>query len=184
MESRGQPLQKSKDHYLTHNNPNLIPRIRLIQSQSVCPLPWSFRIADYRQISHLPAMTSSSVSTEGADTKATTPPDGWTINTNAMMKSDYWAGTSDDVKSMLQTDYGLQSVEPLWRHEPKYGTIMFIFQATASGTTLYYVWNGLESSVCRFVETSIDNIKKTINDKGKGAGYLKDLQQVVVQPLS
>ena len=125
-------------------------------------------------------MTSSTASTEGVDVKATTPPDGWTINTNAMMKSYYWASTSDSVKSMLQTDYGLQSVEPLWRHEPKYGTIMFIFQATVSGATRYYVWNGLESSVYRFVETNIDNIKKIINDKGKGAGYLKDLQQVVV----
>ena len=125
-------------------------------------------------------MTLSSASTEGVDVKATTPPDGWTINTNAMMKSYYWASTSDSVKSMLQTDYGLQSVEPLWRHEPKYGTIMFTFQATVGGATRYYVWNGLESSVYRFVETNIDNIKKIINDKGKGAGYLKDLQQVAV----
>lgn len=129
-------------------------------------------------------MSSSSAPTEGVDINGNLAPKGWTVNRYAMMEDYYWVGNSDDIKGMLQTDYSLESVQPLWRHDPKYGSIMFIFQARAGPEEkmLYYVWNGIESSVCRFVEEDIKKIWDVIDNNGKGPGYLKGLQQEVVHP--
>lgn len=115
-------------------------------------------------------------------TNAATPPTGWTNEAAYMHKSYYWAGTSGDIKDMLNTEYGLRDAQPTWTHLPQYGNILFIFQATPSTgkKTSYYVWNGIESSVCFIDALGIGEIRESINKLGEGKGYLKGLKLEVV----
>ena len=98
-----------------------------------------------------------------------------------MYKSYYWAGNSGDVKEVLQTNYGLKNAQPIWTHLQKYGNILFIFQAVpSSGKTSYYVWNGIENSVCHINAQGLGEIQATINKFGEGKGHLKDLSLTVI----
>ena len=103
-----------------------------------------------------------------------------------MDRSYYWAGTAGDIKDMLNTNYGLKNAEPIWTHLPQYGNVLFIFQAVpSSGTTsYYYVWNGIESSVCYINAIGLDEIQATINKFGEGKGYLEGLNLTVVPATS
>lgn len=124
----------------------------------------------------------SSASTQAA---SSTPPTGWTGDDAYLYKDYYWAGTSGDIKDMLSTNYGLKNAQPIWTRLPQYGGVMFIFQAVpSSGTTSYYIWNGIESSVCYVTAQGIDEIRETINKFGEGKGYVGDLNLTVVQPTS
>ncbi|KAG8212911.1 hypothetical protein J3R82DRAFT_11266 [Butyriboletus roseoflavus] len=116
-----------------------------------------------------PAMSSSHHPTEAIAINAATPPTGWTNQEAYMYRSYYWAGTSGDIKDMLSTEYRLKNAQPLWTHLPKYGNVLFIFQAEPStGKTSYYVWNGIESSVCFIDALGIDEIRESINKFGEG----------------
>ena len=115
--------------------------------------------------------------TEDTDISTIAPPEGWTNKEACMDRSD-WVGNPDDIKDMMSTDYGLEDAEPIWRHDPKYGGITFIFKAKAAGKTSYYVWNGIESSVCRLVPQGLGEIRRTIHEEG---GYLRGLEQVPVE---
>ena len=114
-------------------------------------------------------MSSSSASTEAVNPDVPAAPIGWTRDKAYMYESYYWLGVPGDTKSMLSMDYGLADAKPIWTQTPRFGNILYIFEAPPSvGKTSYYVWNAIESSVCFIDVAGIDEIRETLNKFGRG----------------
>jgi hypothetical protein len=80
-------------------------------------------------------------------------------------------------------DFGLVDAKPIWTQNPKYGNVLYIFEASPSiGKTSYYIWNAVESLLCFIDAAGIDEIRETINKFGRGKGYLGGLKQTSLDP--
>ncbi|KAA8902916.1 hypothetical protein FN846DRAFT_891356 [Sphaerosporella brunnea] len=77
------------------------------------------------------------------DTTKATIPKGWSNNPKDLDLEYYWQGKGD-TKQELATDYGLKDASPLITKPPPSGDIYFLFRSSSK----YYIWNGIENSVC------------------------------------
>ena len=119
-------------------------------------------------------MSSSSVATEATRTIA--PPKGWTNEEEHMLRDAMWFGV-DGVRESMNTCYGLENAEPIWREDPKFGNFLFIFQAKDSpGRVCYYVLNAVSDGVWLIDAPGLDEIRDHISQFGEGEKTLGKLK--------
>lgn len=131
-------------------------------------------------------MSASSASTQPVQGAPVPAPSGWSNDDELLERSYYWDSKNPDgvnLPAFLENVYGLMEVQPVWTQHPKHGNVLFIFEAQPdSRKKTYYIWNGVADSFSQIVPETLDEIRSIIEDTGRGAGYLKELEVRPVVP--
>lgn len=85
------------------------------------------------------------------------PPKGWTNDTKGMLVEDrYQNADSEGYELLLELE--LETATPIMSHTRQNGATLHIFESSGN----YYLWNIVEGSASRFLNTSFEEILTAI----------------------
>lgn len=96
------------------------------------------------------------------------PPKGWTNDPKGMLVEDRYKNTDSEGYELLQ-ELELKTATPIMSHTRQNGATLHIFESSGN----YYLWNVIEGSASRFLNTSFEEILKTMTQDGGGVRRLQ-----------
>lgn len=96
------------------------------------------------------------------------PPKGWTNDPKGMLVEDRYKNADSEGYELLQ-ELELKTATPIMSHTRQNGATLHIFESSGN----YYLWNVIEGSASRFLNTSFEEILKTMTQDGGGVRRLQ-----------
>ncbi|KAF7513453.1 hypothetical protein GJ744_008747 [Endocarpon pusillum] len=96
------------------------------------------------------------------------PPKGWTNDPKEMLVEERYKNADSEGYELLQ-ELELKTATPIMSHTRQNGATLHIFESSRK----YYLWNVIEESASRFVNTSFEEILNTMT---QDVGRVRRLQ--------